>query len=74
MSFGAGWLLFALAGAGLALLGLLALRGQLGGFGRLPGDVRYGRGNTKVYFPLTSMLLLSVFVSLLLSLLGWLFG
>ncbi|HEV2764577.1 MAG TPA: DUF2905 domain-containing protein [Pyrinomonadaceae bacterium] len=72
MSFGAGWLLFVLAA--MALLGLLALGGGLKKFGRLPGDVRYGGRNTKVYFPLTSMLLLSIFVSLLLSLLGWLFG
>lgn len=74
MGLGSGWLLAAVAGVALAALGLLAWRGRLGVFGRLPGDVRYSGGRTKVYAPLTSMLLLSVLLSLVLSLLGWLLG
>ncbi|HEX8352149.1 MAG TPA: DUF2905 domain-containing protein [Pyrinomonadaceae bacterium] len=73
MGFGASWW-FVLAGVGLAVLGLLALKGRLSGFGRLPGDIRYSGRGTRVYAPLTSMLLLSVVLSLLLSLLSWLFG
>lgn len=60
--------------AGLALVGLLAFGGRLSKFGRLPGDVRYSGRRAKVFFPVTSMLLLSLALSLLLTLLAWLFG
>ena len=36
-------------------------------FGRLPGDIAIERGNTNIYFPITSMILLSV----VLSIIGW---
>jgi hypothetical protein len=36
-----------------------------GWFGRLPGDVRYSRGNFSIYFPLATCLLLSVVLTLL---------
>ena len=39
------------------------------GFGRLPGDIVIERENFRFYFPITSMIL----VSLLLSLIFWLF-
>mgnify|MGYP001400713813 FL=1 len=39
-------------------------------FGKLPGDIRYEKGNFKFFFPLTTMILLSVGVSLLLKLFG----
>ena len=61
-------------GVGLALLGVLAFGGRLSKFGRLPGDVRYSGRNTRVFIPVTSMLLLSIVLSVLLTLLGWLFG
>jgi len=74
MGLGANWLLIVLAGVGLAVLGVLAYRGRLSRFGRLPGDIRYSGKSTRVFVPLTSMLLLSIFLSLLLTLLSWLFG
>jgi hypothetical protein len=37
-------------------------------FGKLPGDIRVERENGIFFFPLTSMLLVSVVVSLLLAL------
>jgi hypothetical protein len=37
-------------------------------FGKLPGDIRIERENGIFFFPLTSMLLVSVVVSLLLAL------
>ena len=37
-------------------------------FGKLPGDIRIERENGVFFFPLTSMLLVSVVVSLLLAL------
>lgn len=39
-----------------------------GWFGKLPGDIRIERENGVFLFPLTSMLLVSVVLSLLLSL------
>jgi len=39
-------------------------------FGKLPGDIRYEKGNFKFFFPLTTMILLSVGASLLLKLFG----
>jgi membrane protein implicated in regulation of membrane protease activity len=56
------------AGVVLVLLGLLTYSGALSWFGKLPGDIRIERPGTRVYFPITSMLLLSVLLSLLLSL------
>lgn len=39
-------------------------------FGKLPGDIRYEKGNMKFFFPITTMILLSVGISLLLKFLG----
>lgn len=39
------------------------------GLGRLPGDFVFGRGNFRIYFPLTT----SVLVSLVVTLILWLF-
>jgi di/tricarboxylate transporter len=52
------------AGLGLALIGLLVWSGALTWFGRLPGDIRIERENTRVYIPIVSMLVLSVVLSL----------
>lgn len=38
-------------------------------FGRLPGDLRIETGRTKIFIPLTSMLLISIVLSVALSLL-----
>ena len=52
-------------GVALIVIGLLIWSGGLSWFGRLPGDIRYERGNVRVYIPITSMLLISVALSLL---------
>ncbi len=59
-------LLLALVGAAL----LAAERLPWLRLGRLPGDLRIERGNLRFYFPLATSILLSVVLSLLL----WLFG
>lgn len=53
-------------GAGLViiLIGLLMLAGGLSWFGRLPGDIRYEGDNSRVYIPITSMILVSVVLSI----------
>ena len=61
--------LFLILGAVAILIGLLLLAG--GRFfpwlGHLPGDIRIERENFKVYFPLATMLLLSVVGSIVLN-------
>ncbi len=39
----------------------------LGG-GRLPGDLQFGRGNTRVYIPLATCLIVSVVATIVLNL------
>jgi hypothetical protein len=56
--------------AGVGLLLILAGRFPALRIGRLPGDLRAERGNFTFYFPLAT----SVVVSVVLTLLLWLFG
>lgn len=53
-----------LAVGGLVLLAVSAL-----GLGRLPGDVRLGSGNTRIYIPLATSLVVSVVATIVLNLL-----
>jgi hypothetical protein len=55
-------------GVAVAVLGLLAWAGWLSWFGRLPGDIRVTSGNTRVYIPITSMVLASIVLSVLAAL------
>ena len=58
----------ALAGAALLVLGgLLWLMGKVPLLGRLPGDIRIERENVTCFFPLATMLLLSVLATLILN-------
>ena len=52
---------------------VLVWAGGLSWFGRLPGDIRIDRGNVRVYFPVVSMLSISVVASVLLTILQYLF-
>ena len=64
-----------LAVSGLVLLLIAALWyffGKALPFGRLPGDLTFVRGNTRVYIPITTCILASVVVSLLLRLIRFL--
>lgn len=56
------------AGLTLAVVGLVVYFGGFAWFGRLPGDIRYQGENTRVFVPITSMLLASVLLTVLLSL------
>ncbi|HEX8635649.1 MAG TPA: DUF2905 domain-containing protein [Pyrinomonadaceae bacterium] len=62
-----GGLLVVLVGVGIVVVGLLVYAGALSWFGRLPGDLNFGGERTRVFIPLTSMLI----VSLVLSLVTW---
>jgi hypothetical protein len=57
--------LIILVGLFLIVVGFVAMRGWLGWFGHLPGDVRIERQNVRVYVPIVSMLLISILFSVL---------
>ena len=38
-------------------------------FGKLPGDLRFGSGNTRVYIPITSMIIVSIVLTVIVNLL-----
>jgi len=54
-------------GAAIVIVGLLTMTGALGWVGRLPGDIRIESGNTRVYFPIVTMIVVSIVLSLLLA-------
>lgn len=61
--------LLIVVGALLVVAGIAVASGVLDWFGHLPGDIRIERGSTRIYFPLTSMLVASVVVSVVFHLL-----
>lgn len=52
-----------------AVGGVVWLLGGLG-FGRLPGDLSWRRGNLRVYVPLASSIVLSIVVTIVLNLIA----
>lgn len=64
------WLV--VAGIVLLLLGLLlqVAPGIFSWFGKLPGDINIRSENTRVFIPLTSMILVSLVLTLLLNLIN----
>ena len=59
-----------IAGLVLVVVGILWLAGERLGLGRLPGDMVIERGNTRIYFPIVT----SIVISIVLSLALWLFS
>ena len=60
--------LVALAGVGLLVLGgLIWLMGKSPLLGHLPGDIRIQRGNVSCFFPLATMLLASIVLTVLVN-------
>ncbi|HYU53884.1 MAG TPA: DUF2905 domain-containing protein [Gemmatimonadaceae bacterium] len=49
----------------IVVVGLVTMRGWLGWFGHLPGDVRVERPSVRIYVPIVSMLLISILFSVL---------
>lgn len=62
-------LVIVVLGLAVAVIGLLVWSGALSWFGRLPGDIRIEKENVKVFFPITSMILISIVLTLVLNLL-----
>lgn len=57
-----------LVGAAIVLIGVIIyfFNDKLHWIGRLPGDIRVEKENVRFYFPITTLLLLSVIGSILL--------
>ncbi|MAL97565.1 DUF2905 domain-containing protein [Hydrocarboniclastica marina] len=62
------WLI--IAGLSLVVLGVILqfAPGLLGWFGRLPGDINVDTERSRVFVPITSMVLISVILTLLINL------
>ena len=60
--------LVVMAGAALLVLGgLIWLVGRIPALGHLPGDIRLQRGNVSCFFPLTTMIIVSVLLTVILN-------
>jgi hypothetical protein len=57
--------LIVVIGVAFVIIGLVTMRGWLGWFGHLPGDLRVERPNLRIYVPIVSMLLISILLSVL---------
>jgi hypothetical protein len=60
------WLI--LLGIVAIVVGLLVKTGIVGWFGELPGDIHIRRERFQFYFPITSMIIVSVVLSLIIAL------
>jgi hypothetical protein len=58
-----------LLGAALLVIGLILQFAPwlLNWFGRLPGDIRITSGRTRIFIPITSMLILSIVLTILIN-------
>ena len=63
--------LFIIGGIAMLVIGLALLYapGLLRWFGRLPGDIRIERDGTRIFIPITSMIIVSLALTLLVNLL-----
>jgi predicted PurR-regulated permease PerM len=64
---------FIIGGFVLLIIGLILyfVPNLFSWFGKLPGDIRIIKENSRVYIPITSMVLISVVLTLLLNLIRW---
>jgi len=62
------WLI--IAGVLLFVAGVLVNSGMLSWLGRLPGDIRIERDNVRFYFPVVTMAVVSIVLSLIVYMIG----
>ena len=64
-----------LVGGGIVVIGVLIyfFHDKLHWIGRLPGDIRVEKENFKFYFPITTMILFSVVVTVIIRVIRKLF-
>jgi Protein of unknown function (DUF2905) len=62
-----------LIGAIIILAGIIIyfFHNKLNWIGRLPGDIRIEKENFRFYFPITTIILLSIVLTLILRLIRW---
>ena len=60
------WLI--ILGGVLLVIGIIAKLGIFGWFGHLPGDIHVKRENFQFYFPLASMIVVSIVLTLVINL------
>lgn len=58
-----------IAGIGIVVIGILIyfFHDKLHWIGRLPGDIRIEGENTRFYFPITTMIIISVVLTILVN-------
>lgn len=61
-------------GAAAIVVGAVVWTGALSWIGKLPGDINYSKGQTRIFAPITSMILISIVASLVLHLVKKLTG
>ncbi len=64
---GFGRILLVIGVVALIAGGIFLLLGKMG-IGSMPGDMRFGKGNVRVYFPLGTSIVLSIILTVLLNL------
>lgn len=62
-------------GAAIVVIGALVrfAPGLFSWFGHLPGDIRLEGENSRVFIPISSMIVVSVALTLIVNLVGWAF-
>lgn len=62
-------------GAGVLVVGALVrfAPGLFSWFGNLPGDIRFEGESSRVFVPITSMIVVSVALTLIVNVVGWVF-
>lgn len=62
-------------GAAVLVVGALVrfTPGLFSWFGNLPGDIRFEGENSRVLIPITSMIVVSIGLTLIVNVLGWVF-
>ena len=65
--------LLMMIGAGVVVVGALVrfAPGLFSWFGNLPGDVRIEGESSRVFIPITSMIVVSVILTLVVTVIGW---
>lgn len=64
-----------MVGAGIVVVGAFVrfAPGLFSWFGNLPGDVKAEGQNSRAFFPLTSMIVVSVALTVIVNVIGWFF-
>ena len=65
-----------IAGVIIIVIGIIVyfFGDKLGWLGHLSGDIRLNKENVKIYFPITTMIIISIVLTLLINLIKKFFG